>query len=353
MLATLPTVQQAGLEVLVAAPPDGPLACELLERDIHVVPWHTTDANSLRRPLTPLRSDLSEIIRQIRPTILHANSLSTSRIAGPVAGELQTPSIGHLRDIVTLSSQAICDLNQHTRLIAVSAATRDFHVAQKLDAANCVVLHNGVDLAKFYLREPTGYLHRELALPSRARFVAGIGQLGLRKATEIALQAALKIARDLPDLQWLIVGSRTSNKLESREFEVRLHQIANQPALAGRVHFLGNRNDIPQLLNECEILVHAARQEPLGRVLLEAAASGIAIIATDVGGTADIFPPDSRAAILVPPDHPDAIANALLRLCRDDLLRRTTAANARRRAEQAFDINQTAHQLVRVYQEIM
>lgn len=353
MLATLPAVQQAGFEVIVAAPPDGPLTHMLVEQGIRLAPWRTTDACSVRRPLTQLRNDLSEIIRQIRPAILHANSLSTSRICGPVAGELQTSSVGHLRDIVTLSSQAICDLNQHTRLIAVSCATRDFHVGQRLDAARCVVLHNGVDLAKFCPREPTGYLHRELALPSQARLIAVIGQLGLRKATEIAIQAALKAVRNLPDLHWLIVGTRTSHKLESREFEVRLHQIANQSELAGHVHFLGNRNDIPQLLNECEILVHAARQEPLGRVLLEAAASGLAIVATDVGGTAEIFPRDSGTAVLVPPDCPDAIAAAVLRLCHDDLLRQNIAANARRRAEQAFDINQTVQQLIRVYQEIM
>ena len=91
-------------------------------------------------------------------------------------------------------------------------------------------------------------------------------------------------------MHWLIVGERTSNKDESRNFESGLRSTAAQPPLAGRVHFLGSIADVPRLMTECVLLVHAARQEPLGRVLLEAAASGLAVVATDVGGTREIFP---------------------------------------------------------------
>ena len=64
----------------------------------------------------------------------------------------------------------------------------------------------------------------------------------------------------------------------------------------------------------------------MGRVLLESAACGLAIIATDVGGTREIFPADSQAAILVPPDDPDAIAKAVLQLLGDE--QRRTALGA-------------------------
>ena len=60
--------------------------------------------------------------------------------------------------------------------------------------------------------------------------------------------------------------------------------------------------------------MHPARQEPLGRVLLEAAAAGVAVVATDVGGTREIFPPEADAARLVPPDDADALAAAMLEL---------------------------------------
>jgi len=353
MLATLPAVAAAGFEVMIAAPASGTLARTLCERGLTHVAWQTHDDGGTRLPLPQLRSDLSTIVRQTRPDLVHANSLSVARIAGPVAVENGIRSIGHLRDIIKLTGQAIDDLNQHQQLIAVSAATRNFLVGQGLDAQKCLVLHNGVDLHEFHPRPPSGYLHGELGLPERAKLIAVVGQLGLRKGTDVALSAAQRIAGHAPDVHWLVVGERTSNKAESRDFEARLHTVAAQPPLAGRVHFLGRRTDVAQLLCECTLMVHAARQEPLGRVLLESAACGSAIIATNVGGTPEIFPADSQAAILVPPNDPGAIAKAALQLFGDEQRRMALGAAARIRAETAFDIRDAAQRLITLYHNVL
>ena len=228
-----------------------------------------------------------------------------------------------------------------------------FTSAQGLAAPKCVVVNNGVDLAEFQPRPSTGYLHRELNLPANARLCAVIGQLGLRKGTDVALAAALQIAEQFTDVHWLIVGERTSTKDESREFEDLLRSVAADEPLAGHVHFLGSRADVPALLAECDLLVHAARQEPLGRVLLEAAASGMAIVATDVGGTREIFPTDANAAILVPADDRSALANAIGSLLADDQRRHELGAAARQRAESAFDIRNAAANLVEQYRDVL
>ena len=353
MLATLPAAAAAGFDIHVAAPLQGPLAAALRQRSVSHLAWSSANEHGERPPLERLRADLVELIRAVRPDLIHANSLSTARIAGPVAVACGVPSIGHLRDIVKLARQALDDLNAHRRLIAVSRATRDFHIAQGIDPRRCVVAHNGVDLNEFHPRPPTGYLHQELGLPPTARLVATIGQLGLRKGTDMALAAALQVASDVPNAHWLIIGERTSNKDESREFENLLHSIAEEPPLAGRVHFLGSRSDIPQLLNECVLLLHAARQEPLGRVLLEAAACGLADVATDVGGTREIFPTDADGAMLVSPDNRLAMADALLALLQNDERRSALAAGGRRRAEEAFDIRQTAARLIEHYESVL
>jgi hypothetical protein len=70
-------------------------------------------------------------------------------------------------------------------------------------------------------------VHRELGLPDSSRLVAVIGQLGLRKATDVALSAAVLIADRLPDIHWLVIGERTSTKDESQQFEVSLRSIAS------------------------------------------------------------------------------------------------------------------------------
>jgi glycosyltransferase involved in cell wall biosynthesis len=245
------------------------------------------------------------------------------------------------------------DLNAHRRLFAVSRATRDFHVVQGIDADRCVAVFNGVDLDEFRPRPASGYLHDELRLPPSARLIATIGQLGLRKGTDVALSAALQIAPEVPDAHWLVVGERTSNKEESRDFEELLHSIAEEPLLAGRVHFLGSRNDVPRILNECALLVHAARQEPLGRVLLEAAASGLAIVATDVGGTHEIFPIETDGAVLVPSDNFSALAAAARSVLQDDARRQALARGGWKRTEEAFDIRRTSGRLIEQYQSAL
>ena len=191
MLATLDGLRAAGFAPVVMAPPDGPLADELARRGVELLPfccradrgdrvcrwagcarnWPTCSAVAARR-------------------CLHANSLAMGRLSGPVAAELQLPSIAHLRDIVRLSAQAVADLNCHRRLLAVSEATRAFHVAGGLAAEKTHVLYNGVDLDEFRPRPPTGYLHRELGLPPDAQLIGTIGQIGLRKGQDVLLRAA-------------------------------------------------------------------------------------------------------------------------------------------------------------------
>lgn len=353
MLATLPAVAAAGFDVHVAAPPTGPLAELLRERSVQHMSWSAGVEGEKRTRLERSRADLAALVRHAGPDLVHANSLSTARISGPVASEAAVRSIGHLRDIVKLSRQAVDDVNRHRRLIAVSQATRGFHVSQGIDPVQCVVAHNGVDLAEFSPRTPTGVLHRELGLPSTVRLVSTIGQLGLRKGTDVVLSAAMEVMRASPDVHWLVIGEQTSGKDESHEFAERLRSMAAQPPLAGRVHFLGIRSDVPRLLDECVLLVHAARQEPLGRVLLEAAASGLPVVASDVGGTREIFPSAERGAVLVPADNRPALANAVLELLGDEPRRRSLAAAARRRAEEAFDIRFTAERLISHYHEVL
>lgn len=348
MLSTLDGVRAAGVDVAVAAPTDGLLADELRRRGIDVIGFCARDEQGRRQPQAGLRAELAAIICRRRPDLLHANSLAMGRLSGPVCRDAGLPSLAHLRDIINLSSQAVADLNCHTRLLAVSQATRDFHVAASLAAEKVHVLYNGVDLERFRPRPPCGYLHRELGLLPAAQLIGTIGQIGLRKGQDMLVRAAGHLAKPLPAAHWLIVGERFSDKEESRQFEADLHAAGVGP-LAGRLHFLGYRNDVDRLMSELTVLVHPARQEPLGRVLLEAAASGVAVVATDVGGTREIFPPESQSARLVPPDDPAALAAAILEVMSDDALLHSLGAAARCRAEEAFDVLHATAGLVQHY----
>jgi glycosyltransferase involved in cell wall biosynthesis len=350
MLSTLGGIAAAGFHVQVAAPAEGPLPAALQNAGIKVVPFERHDGEGRPRPLDELRSRLADILRS-RPDLLHANSLAMGRLSGPVAAELSVRSLSHLRDIVSLSRQAIADLNCHGRLLAVSAATRQFHIAQGLSAENMFVVPNGVDLDQFRPRLATGYLHAELGIPDHVPLIGTIGQISLRKGQDVLAAALAQIPSQIP-FAWLIVGQRFSGKQESREFEEQLHQAAAGP-LAGRVHFLGMRDDVDRIVNELTLLAHPARQEPLGRVLLEAGAAGLAIVASDVGGTSEIFPPEYEAASLIPPGDVPAMAGAIARLLGDPILRQRMGQNARTRVEAAFDCSRRVEDLLSHYYRLL
>ena len=352
MLAALDGIRAAGFRISAMAPPEGPLADALRAENVAVVPWSLNDISGRRLPQGELRRRLAEQLAGIRPALVHANSLSMGRLAGPVTAALGLPSIAHLRDIVKLSRRAVADLNGQARLLAVSEATRRFHVAAGLDGGKTHVLYNGVDLERFQPRSTTGFLHAELRLPPASLLVGTVGQISLRKGQDVLARAATGLAAELPHLHFMLVGQRLSAKEESRRFEADLHTLAEGP-LSGRFHFLGVRSDVDRIFNELHLLVHPARQEPLGRVLLEAAASGLPVVASDVGGTREIFPPEENAALLVPAGDAEALAAAIRRLHADTPLRRQVGLAARRRAEAAFDARQAGVELAAHYREVL
>lgn len=353
LLAVVDGLRAAGYRLTAAAPPDGPLAAAFALRGVPVAGLDLHDTQGRRVELNLCRQRIREVAQAVKPALIHANSLSMSRLSGPVAEQLGLPSLGHLRDIIKVPAAVIADLNRHTRLVTVSQATRDWYVAAGLDAVRTHVLYNGVDLARSRPRPPTGYLHRELGLAPEARLVAFIGQIGMRKGLVALLAAARDVVSAADDVHFVLVGQRYSQKEEALEYERHVHAAAELAPLAGHVHFLGVRSDVDRLLNEVALLVHPARQEPLGRVLLEAAGAGVPVVATDVGGTREIFPPETASAWLVPPDDPAVLAAAIGGLLKDADRRAAMGRAARLRAEQAFAAERAAESLARHYGELI
>ncbi len=349
LLAVLNGLRDAGFDILIVGPPRGDLPKAVATAGHAYQPIELHDQFGMRLDLSICRRRLSEAIVGLNVDLIHANSLSMSRLTGPVVAELGLPSLGHIRDIIGVSAAVIADLNRHTRLLAVSAATRNFYTHAGVDEAKTFVCHNGVDLSRFRPRAPTGFVHRELGLPQDAPLIGAVGQIGIRKGLHILLQAAQRICASNSDVHFVVFGQRYSQKAEAVEYERQLHQAASADVLAGRFHFPGIREDMESVLNEITVLAHAARQEPLGRVLLEAAACGRPIVATDVGGTREIFPDESSAAIIVPSDDWERLADALLAVLGDDTLRDSLGAAARRRAEEAFDARNSAAALAGHY----
>lgn len=339
-LAVAPALRQRDIELCAAAPPDSPLAVQL---ETVGVPCLPLEMERNREPDDAgLLISLQEIITQRRIELIHANSLSMSRRIGRLASDLPCATIGHLRDIIKLSRKAVADINRNQMLVAVSAATKRFHIQQGLAEARTRVVYNGVDLTLFQPRRD-GRIRAEFAIPASAHVITSIGQIGMRKGLDVAAAAIHDLALRNESVHWLVVGERFSQKEEAVEFERQLH-LTSAAIGTPRVHFLGVRSDIPNILAGSDVLLHSAKQEPLGRVLLEAAAAGTPIVATDVGGTSEILE-DEVSALLIPANDVERTIAALDRLIANKSLRLALGKQARLRAVNRFNIPQAADSL--------
>lgn len=322
------------------APPTGLLADQLKQLAIPHAAFSVRDDAGLKRPTPALLQHLKQVLVELSPDIVHANSLSMSRLLGQMGpDENRVRRTGHLRDIIRLKKQVIRDLNHNDALVAVSHATRSFHVAQGLELRKCSVIYNGVDTDLFRPRDHTLF-RAELFpdIPEDATILLNVGQICLRKGQLNLAQSVCELLRQRGDVHLVVVGKRHSTKTESVEYEQQIQQKFQDVERSNHLHMLGHRSDINQLMNAADLLVHTAFQEPFGRVLLEASASGLPILATDVGGTSEMLH-SGKEAMLVPPGDSTALLDALKQLINAPSLRTKLAAAARLRMESQFGLD--------------
>ena len=356
-LATIPFLDAAGWDVMAAVPADSEFSIALEDAGATVYPLWLKGLAGNRLSQEQIRDALKTIIQEVSPDLVHANSLSMSRLLGPVTQELNVPSLGHLRDIIKLSAKAIADINCLDRIVAVSKATADFHQSKGMDESKLRVLHNGVDLERFYPPESrvaidglaTG-IRKELQLTNTSFLAIYIGQIGMRKGIESVLETMQDPITKHEDVHLLLVGQRHSQKAEAIHYEQHLHETANQFP-PGHVHWLGRRDDVDQLMRECNLLVHMPRQEPLGRVLLEAAASGLPMVTTDVGGTREILV--GLEELIVPPCDNYRNCFDFERLFTDDKFYADLSQRLRTRAVENFADHFAGQNLARLYRDVL
>ena len=337
-----------GFRFTAIAPEKPPLREAFISRGIPICPIRFHDSIGHRIPLPELRTNLRTILREINPDVLHAISLSTSRIAGPVDVNQKLVRVGHLRDIMRLSRRAVDDINQLDAIFAVSKAVVDYHTSGGIDPRKTRLLYNGVDTQRFTPRPPIGVLHQRLNLPPAAQIIGAVGQIALRKGLDTLIDAFHSLAHKYPDSHLVIIGERYSQKEESIRYEQYLHAQVDEFGLKSRIHFPGYIADMHDIYPELYCLVHCAHQEPLGRVLLEAAASGTPVVATRVGGTLEVFP-DANHAWIVEPGNVRQIESSIVQaLSRPDDLNQHTH-NSRRRIIERFDIRLRSKTLMDEY----
>lgn len=337
---------ERGHDLHLAVRPDSPLRDELPHASIT---WHEL---SLRNALDVISAQrIASIIRQHKIDVLHAHIARDYTFCG-IAARMAKP----VRFFITrhhfnpIKSSAIYawTIGEARALIAVSDSVRETLVdAFPNYADRVVVIPNWVDaqgnglLSRNAAREAFG-LHRRWA-------VAVIGQLTPLKRQELFISAAAKLIKDRhwTDVDFLVIG-QPGSKEEDVAYANQLCELVNVLGLEDNIRFTGYVNELPARLSAFDVVVVPSQNEAFSLALIEAMAAGCAVIASRVGGMAEIVEHEVTGLFLERNDDA-ALTAAISRLLTDNHLRQKMGSLAQASVIERFDRERVIDRIERLY----
>lgn len=306
----------------------------------------------IRRKLPDLGPVLrfARIIRKWRPDIVHSHMVHANLLARIVRFLAPIPVLicsarnidegGRFREVLYRLTDPLCDLTTQVshagleRYVRVGAVPR--HKIRYIP--------NGVDTERFKPNlEDRLKFRKELGVDG---FVwLAVGRFDPQKDYPSMLQAFARVVHKHSNTILLIAGDGPLRKT--------MENLARELGIEKRTKFLGIRRDIPQLMNAADAYVMSSSWEGMPNVLLEASATGLPIVATDVGGNREIVL-DGVTGFLVPPRNPEALARTMLRIMDlSDEERKEMGKRARKHIEVKFNLDRVVDLWEILYYELL
>jgi glycosyltransferase involved in cell wall biosynthesis len=226
-------------------------------------------------------------------------------------------------------------------VFAVSEQVRRYSIdIDRIAPARVETIYNGLNLADWH--SPAARSN-----PDGTTLIATVGNIRRVKGHDIFIRAASAIVAKFPNASFSIAG----DVLEPDYFE-ELKQLAHDLGLTGRIHFAGGVVDLREYLSQADIFVLPSRSEGFSNAIVEAMAASLPVVATDVGGNAEAVV-DGVTGFIVPPEDPDALAAAILRLLSDPALAHAMGADGRARASETFTTEAMMERIVASYNRLL
>jgi glycosyltransferase involved in cell wall biosynthesis len=224
------------------------------------------------------------------------------------------------------------------RYVCVSQAVARFSVDRgRLSADRIAVIPNGVDLERYPASNPID--PRALGIAGGRRFVTFVGRLEPQKGLRWLIQSAPNWLARVPGCDLLVVGRGPERE--------RLERLCLETGIADRVHWAGWRDDVPEVLAASQLVVLPSRWEGMPNVLLQAMASGLAVVASDVEGVRELLG-ESAEPQLVRYGDSATLAERLVGLLTD----RSRAAELGKRNRERTERQFTIGRMVAAYEEL-
>ena len=318
--------------------------------------------DGLVREVSPARdltavAQLYRLFRRARPTIVHTHT-SKAGFVGRLAAQLaRVPVVvhqphghifyGYWGRARTATFVALERIAAHwtDAMIALTPREIEEHVERGIGrASQYAVVPSGVPTQALREMAPSRTAARaRLGLPRDAYVVAGVGRFVPIKGFDLLVAALPALVERVPETHVLLVGDGAEREA--------LQARAAVLGVADRLHVSGTVSDVIGVLAAADVLAAPSRNEGMGRVLVEAMALGLPVVGTRVGGIADVIL-DGECGLVVPPEDPPALAEALIDLGLDVARRAKFAEAARPRAE-AFSTSVAAELMRALYDRLV
>ena len=336
LIETVRTLDREHYEPIVACPVHGALTEELKALGVATVPLPVVQARFASRPDRIARSvmalaratrALHAVVRGFSPDLIHANSVRAGIMATLARGERSIPLIWHVHDDLprhpaSTAVRTLFLLSHNTCALAVSDATRRRFQGHCPIAKRMFVIHNGIDLSRFSSDQSS---HRkafreEIGVGEEEFLVCAVGQICDRKGLLGLINAFARVHEQLPTMH-LVIAGKVVFEHEAGHL-AQLQRAVDEWRIGDRVHFCGEVQNVPLLLQSSDLMVLNSKEEPFGLVVVEAMASRTPVLATRVGGIPEIVH-DAENGWITSPGDVNELASKLVKLSRSrDELRR-------------------------------
>jgi glycosyltransferase involved in cell wall biosynthesis len=339
-----------GHEVHVALRPGS-----MLREKLHALSAENLVEMSLRNALD-IRSalGLARYVRERRIELVHAHMARDYPLAA-----LATRRNTEARLIITrhvmfpLKRLHALTLAHVARVIAVSEPVARALIAQKIFPARKIsVVPNGIALERFAATardDSRAALTRRLHIAPERLLVGTLGEINQLKGHEEFLRAAALIADEQPGADFIIAGRDSSATGEHR---AALERLASATPLRGRVHLTGWLDDVAPFLKALDVFVSASRTESFGLAIVEAMASGPAIVATMTPGARSVIE-DGVTGKLVRIGDIEALAASIAGLLSNGAERERLSARALQQARERFSLERMVTVTEQIYFEAL
>lgn len=267
-------------------------------------------------------------------------------LLGAVAGRLSSrkPAIIRTRHLaLPITSKFTYSVFPH-RVVTVSEFVRRYLVEGKgINAARVVCIPTGVDMQRFDPDAVHGSFRAELGVDADAPVVGVVAILRRKKGHHVLLEAIPRILAAVPGTVFVFAGDGPQKEnIETRIRELGINQS---------VRLLGLRADVPVVLKGLDLFVLPTLQEALGTSILEASAMRKAVVASAVGGVPEVVREGVTGA-LVPPEDPDALAAAIIKLLSDRDRLHNMGAAGRAMVEAEYSTEKMTERMFALYNEL-